>query len=342
MPIRRSCIYMRQKKQKKLVRCLAPLLNITEIPRSANAAQVSPILGLAGVWNHAVRNGLKVWNARGIRNASLEISENDFEKLPFADIRGINVSAKPVQSDIEDIHYSNIELVAENGPQYNPKNDPCAETMGFALAAGAWRGGELDLNSIGALRENFVEEPPDLLRDIEVTLVIAATLIVLGAATRVLHSRSREEQTGGESLYALFAAICIYFLESVILYATHALTHASYKWREVFSHVDAALAAFRRSEGDQFDATDSVFILVVSLGSVRYRDTKFALVVLATLVFLIIVLSYARCEWRKWVRFFCALWKSVGFCFRSRRAGHNDTDEEAPDVHPSSFSKLSF
>ena len=346
MSNRRSCIYMRQKKQRKLVRCLAPLLNISRVSRSVDVKQLSPILRLAEVWNYAVGNDLGVWNARGIRNTSLEISENDFEKLPFADIEDINISAKPVRSDIEDINYSNIELVAENGPRYNSTNDPCVETMGFALAAGAWKGGELDRNSIASANEGFVEEPPDLLRDIELSFVIAATLIGLAAAAKLLYARSHQEQTGGESLYALFIAFCIYLLESLILYTTYALTYASYKWRGVFSHVDAVLAAFRGSKGDQFDATGSVFVLVVSLGTARFRVTKIALVtalmVLATLVFLVSVLLYAKSEWRRWVQFVSALWNSIVICFRVRRAAHDDSDEDVPGVHPSRLGTLSF
>ena len=336
---RRSCMYMKQEKQNKLVRCLAPLLNITKVSASSDIDQVSPLLHLKEVWTYAVGNALGNWKARGIRNTSLLISEEEFRSLPPVNVSATEIHAKPAPSDVDDIGYHNIELVRDAESLLNPENDPCSKTMDFAMRVAAWKGGEHDRDSIGRNAEDFAEQPPQVLKSIELAFISAATLIGIGSAAKILLDRSQREQTGSESIFGFFIAVCVYLVEALILYATYALTYKAFEWRGAFSHVDAVLVAFRSAGGAEFDATDSVFVLIVSLGSAAYRETKLthmtSLMILATTMFLITVISYAEHEWRRWVSYFADLWERL-----EGAAGSKHGNDKASDVDSSTFRTL--
>ena len=332
---RRSCLYMRLKKGKRSVlRCLAPLLNVTKRPRSPNIDKELPILALRDAWDFAINHSLSSWKAHGVRDVSLRMSEEEFRSFPSENIRAINVTVKPECSDVDDINPSDIELVADQSSLSSPEKDPCSERMKFAMEGAAWKGGEHDRTNIGENDADYPEQQPEVLSDIELAFVAAATVIGLATAAKLLYSKSQRDQTGAESVCVLFMALFVYLLEALLLYTSYAVAYKSFTWRGAFSNVDAALAAHRNSTNARFNATDSVFVLVVSSGSTMYQNPKHTemavLMAIASFVFLVTVVSYAKHEWKNWMQLFAGFRGHLPLCTgRVRNDQINDNGQNA-------------
>lgn len=278
---------------------LVPLLNITEI--STKELGKFALQEVDKSFNFSVRNDAIFWYASGSRGVLRTISSAKYSLLPKFNISSIDTDRIPEESDLLGFAYGHYEIVRRETPE-NDSNDPCGEAMTRALKAASWRAGEQDKISTGLSDSDFLDRPPPLLRNIELSFVIAATILALCTAGKLLYIRAKMKQTLYNSLYVLLVAMGYYVIEALVLYNTYKVALDSFTSSGLFAHLDGSMSAYKASDGADWDAKGSIFILVSVVGSAQFRKTSHALMafimVVATLIFLASIGLYLLNQWK--------------------------------------------
>ena len=238
----RTCLYPRKRgKDQSIVRCITVLLNITKIRRDQMGSLDFPLLNAPKKFNFSLENNEVSWMANGSRGVGYAISSDEYLSLDMIDVRDINTHEPASRSDLFDPDDDIFDFVRSA----TLEDDPCNDTIRYAHAGGAWRGGQQDSSSIGLEDSDFSGSFPEILRDTDIAFVVAASLVALVTAARLLYDHHDEEVNYLKSIYVLLIALSIYALEALALFISFSMTRNSVKWDGVFTHLDATLAVHR-------------------------------------------------------------------------------------------------
>lgn len=274
----RTCIYRQSKRTRYLDDCHREVLRTTTRPINAepyypDATQVNSI------FNYKVPE--VAWSATGQRGWTYSVTADELDAMPtvnLSDYGGLGNKTRISEGKGDSMRWVR-EVDDADGAA-------CAELYKFADAAASWRATQQDIIATGRLTDTYLDGPPNLISTTELALVSsAAGLGTLAVWATYLKHKQRPSTNLKDLVKIAVIQVLVHALESFPIHVALVDEISARQWKSQFVHIDGTLAVFSNSTEAQPSAARDILINTAVAGTVEYRTTKLAVLVVVVLLF---------------------------------------------------------